>query len=167
MPLTLLQNANFGRTRANATGSNGVGYTVLDTSGNVVIPRTSVGVYQLAPGSGVYAANVTYPDDFNGQILWDCPSVTGSYGYILSQSYATEEQNVQANDPKVADTWQMVNNVTGSIQSLVDISYGRWQIVNNQMLFYAPDNVTLVATFNLFDDSGAPSMDSVFQRVKV
>jgi len=167
MPLTLLQNANFGRNRADVTGSTGVGYTVLDVAGAVVSPRTTTGVYQLTSGSGIYAANVTYPDNFNGQILWDCPAITGSMSLILSKSFATEEQNVQANDPKVADTWQMVNSVTGSIQRLIDSAYGRWHIIGNQMNFYKEDNVTLVATYNLYDDLVAPSMDAVFQRIKV
>jgi hypothetical protein len=164
MPLTLLQNANFGAKRANQTGSLGVGYTVLDTVGAVVSPRTTVGVYQTA--SGVYAANVTYPDRFNGQILWDCPSFTGSMGFVLSQSFATEQQNVEENDPRVSDTWQMVNSITGSIAVLRDISVGRWRIdkVANQMIFYREDNVTVVATFNLFDDASAPAFDGVFER---
>ena len=162
MPLTLLQNVNFGRNRANMTGSTGVGYTVLDVAGAVVLPRTTAGVYQTAPG--VYAANVTYPDRFNGQILWDCP-VTAS----LSASFATEEQNVEANDPRVSDTWQMVNVITGSVKLIRDMTAGRWKIdlSTNVMSFYAEDNTTLVAQFDLFDDLGAPSSDAVFERVKV
>lgn len=167
MPVLQLRNANFGSTRANVTGSLGVGYTVLDQAGNTVIPRTTVGVYQLASGSGLYAAYVSFPDSFHGQIMWDCPSITGSVGQILSQSFATEQYNVEENDPKVASTWQIVNNMSGTLEALYDAQFGRWQIINNQMLFYAPDNVTLLATFNLFDESGAPTMDAVFQRVLV
>jgi hypothetical protein len=167
MPVLQLRNVNFGRTRADQTGSSGVGYTVMDTVGSVVTPRTTAGVYQLASGSGLYAAYVSFPDSFHGQIMWDCPSLTGSLGQILSQSFATEQYNVEENDPKVADTWQMVNSLTGSIRALYDQQFGRWKIVNNQMLFYAPDNVTLLATFNLFDDTGSPTMDAVFERVLV
>ena len=159
MPLTLLQNVNFGRNRADVTGSSGVGFALLDAAGNVVSARTTTGVYQIA--SGVYAANVTYPDRFNGQILWDCPAV-GS----LSSSFAVEEQNVQANDPRVSDTWQMVNSVTGSVQGLYDVAFGRWRIdkVANTMTFYRSDNSTVVATFNLLDDNGLPAFDGVFER---
>jgi hypothetical protein len=166
MPVTLLQNVEFGPFRADITGSTGVGYTVYDVAGNVVSARTTAGVYELVTGSGVYAANVTYPDNFNGQIVWDCPAVTASFG-ILAQSFAVEEYNVEANDPKVGSTWQMVNSVTGSIEAIYDLTYGRWQIIDNQMLFYAQDNTTLLATYNLFDDAGNPTMDAVFQRVLV
>jgi len=151
-----LKNVDFGRSRADATGSNGIGYTVLDYAGNIVVPRTTSSIYQTAPG--IYASDITFPDRFNGQVLWD----TGTA--FTAVSYATEQYNVEENDPRVSDTWNMVSSMTGSIKALYDMSYGRWKIVNNQMLFYAPDNVTLVATFNLFDDSGTPSMDAVFER---
>ena len=135
-----------------------MGYAVLDQVGSVVMSRTTTGVYQTAPG--IYAAYVAFPDNFRGQILWD----TGTA--FLTASYASEQYNVEENDPKVAETWQMVNDVTGSIAALYEVQYGRWKITNNQMLFYASDNTTLLATFNLFDDQGVPTMDAVFERVK-
>lgn len=161
MSLQQLRNTNFGRTKSNATGSTGVGYTVLDISGSVVSPRTTTGVYQLTSGSGIYAAYVTFPDDFRGQLLWD----TGIA--FLTTSYATEQYNAEENDPRVGDNNRILTSLTGSIQQLLDITEGKWKIVNNQMLFYKKDNTTLVATFNLFDDQGNPSMDSVFERVRV
>jgi hypothetical protein len=164
MPNTQICNAEFGGNRTGQTGSLGVGYTIFDIFGNVVFARTTTGVYELASGSGCYAADVTFPDNFNGSILWDCPPVTSSYGYILTTSFATEQYNVQANDPKVSDTWNMVNHMTGSVEALYDQAFGRWQIVGNQMLFYAPDNSTLLATFDLYDDTGAPNQVNVFQR---
>jgi hypothetical protein len=167
MPVSQLRNVNFGQTRANVTGSTGVGYTVMNHVGTVVIPRTTSGVYQLTSGSGLYAAFITFPDSFRGQVLWDCPAITGSGGNILSQSFATEQYNYEENNPKVDETWQMVNDVTGAINMLYDMQFGRWHIVNNQMLFYGPDNSTLLAVFNLFDDNGNPTMDAVFQRVKI
>lgn len=44
---------------------------------------------------------------------------------------------------------------------------GRWFIDNNQMIFYAADNVTEVARFNLFDSAGLPTESDVFDRVRV
>lgn len=145
MPLSQLKNVNFGRTRLNATGSSGVGYQLLDAVGSVVSPRTTTGVYQTAPG--IYAAYVSFPDDFRGQILWD----TGTA--FLTASYATEQYNYEENNPRV--------------DSIYDIQFGRWRIVGNQMLFYKEDNTTEIARFDLFDDAGNPTMDAVFERVKV
>lgn len=167
MSLSQLRNVNFGRNRANVTGSTGVGYAVLDTAGTVVTPRTTAGVYQLTSGSGLYAAYISFPDSFRGQVLWDCPAITGSLGQILSQSFATEQYNYEENNPLVDDTNAKVTQMSGTIGQLYDIQYGRWKIVANQMIFYKDDNVTEVVRFNLFDDVGAPSMDAVFERTKV
>lgn len=166
MPLTLLQNVNFGRNRANVTGSSGVGYAVLDGLGNVVSTRTTVGVYQLSSGSGLYAARVTYPDGFDGQVVWDCPPVTGSQNTLLSQSFATEEYHYLANNPNTDAALAAVQSVTGSVQGLYDVAFGRWRIdkLANTMTFYRADNSTVVATFNLLDDNGLPTFDGVFER---
>lgn len=162
MPLTLLKNVNFGRTRANLTGSTGVSYQVLDVGGGIIAGPSTAGVYQVAPG--IYAANITYPDNFHGQTLWTCPA-TGSFPV----SHAVEQYNVEENDPKVADTWNMVNAITGTIYDLYDMGYGRWKIDKNanQMIFYRADNTTEVARYNLFDDNGTPTFDGVFERQKV
>lgn len=159
MPLPQLRNVNFGRTKLDATGSSGVGYQLLDQTGSTVGPRSTAGVYQTAPG--IYAAYISFPDNFRGQVLWD----TGTA--FLTASYATEQYNVEENDPRVADTNTRVIAMQTDIQRLIDIQYGRWKIVGNQMVFYKEDNSTVVATYNLFDDLGAPSMDAVFDRVKV
>jgi len=85
--------------------------------------------------------------------VWNAASAThqnsGSFGFITSQLSGTLE------------------TVSSKIRSLYDMNFGRWKIVSNQMVFYKEDNVTVVATFNLFDDVGAPTMDAVFERVKV
>jgi len=161
MTLSQLRNVNFGSNKANATGSLGVGYTLLDYAGSTVQARTTAGVYQLLSGSGIYAAYISFPDGFRGQVMWDT-------GTAFSKTYyAAEQYNVEENDPRVAQTHQMMMSVTGSIQFLRDMTAGRWIIENNQMKFYAEDNATLVAVFDLYDSAGVPSMDTVFERVKV
>lgn len=161
MPLQQLRNVNFGLNRVNATGSTGVGYTIYDTDGAIVTTRSTTGVYQITSGSGIYASYVTFPDNFHGQLLWD----TGTA--FVTKSYATEQVNVEENNPKVNDNWSMLNSITGSIALTRDITAGRWKIVSNKMQFYKEDNVTLVAEYNLTDDLGAPSMDAVFERTKI
>ena len=47
---------------------------------------------------------------------------------------------------------------------LKDIEGGRWKIENNQMKFYKADNMTVVATFDLFGNDGKPTMQNVFER---
>lgn len=86
--------------------------------------------------------------------MWD----TGTA--FLTASYAAEEYNVEANNPKI-------DNIDANAQSLYDMNFGKWQIVGNQMLFFGPDNSTEIARFNLFDEANQPTMDAVFKRVKV
>jgi len=158
MALSQLKNVNFGRTRLNATGSLGVGYQLLDTAGSVVSSRTTTGVYQTAPG--IYAAYVSFPDNFRGQILWDTGTI------FVTASYATEQYNYEENNPKVDSIYNVVTSMTGTLNSIYDIQYGRWRIVGDQMIFYKEDNSTEVARFDLFDDAGNPTMDAVFERTR-
>lgn len=167
MPNLMLQNVDFGPVRADQTGSSGVGYSLLDENGATIVVRTTTGVYQLASGSGLYAAYISWPDSFNGQIIWDCPAFTGSSGFIYKQAFATEDYNVQANDPIVETTYTLLSGtLVPQIQGLYDVAFGRWKIdpVANTMTFYRADNVTVVAVFNLFDSSGSPAFDGVFER---
>jgi hypothetical protein len=53
----------------------------------------------------------------------------------------------------------------GDIMTFIkNIEGGRWRIVSNQMVFYAEDNLTEIARFNLFDNAGTPAMENVFER---
>lgn len=229
MTVTQAKSCNFGRLKTGATGSSGVGYTLLDRSGTVVAPRSTVGVHETAPG--IYGAPIEFPDGFRGQVLWD----TGA-AFTLTY-HATEDQNPVETDPTISEVLSTIQSVTGTIsdidagvsvvidgidvintsienvsgsvsvaiesanqaainaygaftkivqvsgsidvlqasvaavssltQEIHDMQYGRWKIVDNKMLFYKSDNVTLVAQFNLFDDAGNPTMDSVFERVRI
>lgn len=60
-----------------------------------------------------------------------------------------------------------LTQLNNSLSFVSDMTAGRWEIVNNQMLFYGPDNTTLLATYDLFNATGNPSMDAVFERRKV
>jgi len=161
MSLTQLKTCNFGKSYANGTGSLGVGYTIYDEFGAIATPRSTTGVIQTISGSGVYFANVVFPDDFNGQIFWDTGSV------FASIAYASEQYNYEENNPKIDDIYTKTLQISSSIESIKDIEYGRWKIQSNQMIFYKEDNATEVARFNLYNNVGAPTMDSVFERVKV
>lgn len=93
--------------------------------------------------------------------MWD----TGAA--FPTASYAVEQYNVEENNPKVDANWEMLNAITGSVQTIKDMTEGRWEIVSNQMIFYRSDNVTEVARFDLLDSAGNPTTDAVFERVRV
>ena len=57
---------------------------------------------------------------------------------------------------------------TGALLALVhSILGGKQEIVDNQLVCYAADNVTEVARFNLFDSDGNPTMVAVYLRTRV
>lgn len=58
-------------------------------------------------------------------------------------------------------------SVGAALKFIHDIEGGRWEIFNNQMIFYSADNETEVARFNLFDEAGSPTVYSVFDRQRV
>jgi hypothetical protein len=57
--------------------------------------------------------------------------------------------------------------LTDAVEFNKDIEGGKWEIVNNQMIFYKEDNTTEVARFNLFDSAGNPTSTNVSRRERV
>ena len=142
MSISLVKNVNFGQSKK---GLSTVGYTLINTVGGVALPRTISGVYEVGTLTGIYAALISFPSGFKGSILWD----TGG----LYPVYATEDHS-----PLEEQT-----------QFSYDISGGRWILdsATNQMIFFAADNVTEIARFNMKDENNIPSVESVFSRTRV
>ena len=142
MSISLVKNVNFGQSKK---GLATVGYTLINTSGGVAQPRTSMGVYEVGMLTGIYAALISFPSGFKGSILWD----TGGGSPV----YATEDYS-----PLEEQT-----------QFSYHISGGRWILdeATNQMIFFADDNVTEIARFDMKDQNNVPSVESVFSRTRV
>lgn len=159
MPVTQCRNANFGKRRSNATGSSGVGYTLLDVTGTIVEPRTVSGVSQLMSGTGMYQAEITFPDNYCGSILWDTGT---SWSEVC---YATEDYNPE----DLTAIYDKVLDISGSVEQIKGMTEGRWLIDENtnKMFFYGADNTTLLAEFDLKDANGDPTVDAVFERIRV
>lgn len=158
MSLQQLRCVNFGKSKADLAT---VGYTLYNPDGSVNQARTTVGVTQTIAGSGIYNAYITFSDSFRGHILWD----TGETALLIA--YATEQYNYEENNPKVDQIYDQVILVSGSVDFIKKIEGGRWKIANNQMYFYAEDNLTPVATFDLYDEVGTPTNDAVMERRRV
>lgn len=67
----------------------------------------------------------------------------------------------------VEDTNGRVVLIEGYAAFVAAVEGGRWHIESNQMVFYADDNVTEVARFDLLDADGLPAETNVFQRVRL
>tara|TARA_B100000214_G_C23926326_1_gene608551 strand:+ start:830 stop:1270 length:441 start_codon:yes stop_codon:yes gene_type:complete len=141
--IKVLKTANLGRGKA---GLSTVGFTIFNAEGTETSSRSTTGVHEIGTGTGLYGAQVSLASAFSGSIMWD--SGDGS-----SKVYAVEE----------------INAIDGSVQYIKDLTAGKWEIDGDskQMIFYAEDNATELARYNLKDSAGAGSVTEVFQRVKV
>lgn len=53
-----------------------------------------------------------------------------------------------------------------ALSFIYGIEGGRWKIVSNQMIFYADDNTTEIARFDLTDSGGSPAMENIYERTR-
>lgn len=89
----------------------------------------------------------------------DAPSATGKAA--LANAAADQVWDEVASG-------HVASGSTGALLALVhSILGGKQQIVGNQLVCYAADNLTEVARFNLFDAVGDPTMVSVYLRTRV
>jgi hypothetical protein len=58
-------------------------------------------------------------------------------------------------------------SLIADIEFIKTIEGGRWAISNNQMIFYKEDNTTEIARFDLYDKTGTPSDENVYDRKRV
>jgi len=61
----------------------------------------------------------------------------------------------------------VMRSIDENSEFIKDIEGGKWEIINNQMIFYKSDNTTEVARFNLFDKNGNPSEIDLYKRERV
>ena len=137
----MLKSVNFGKSKG---GLDTVGVSVYDAVGSISGSRITAGVHEVGSSTGIYACQLEFSPNFSGSILWD----TGE----SSPAYASEQYNPTAEQVKFN----------------TDIAGGKWTMNSstNQMIFYASDNETEIARFNLTDSDGAGSVSSVFTRTR-
>jgi hypothetical protein len=61
------------------------------------------------------------------------------------------------------------NAASAAATSTLNAFTGGWKLdpVLNQLVLFAPDNVTVIATFNLTDSSGLPTVTNVYKRTRI
>jgi hypothetical protein len=149
-------------------------------------PTTSV-IFALYAGSGAPLTGATPTfhayEDFAGGTVTP-PAIVeiglGMYGFTPAPTDITNgtayiiDGGVTANPRYASGSLQPgvdINVDVAAILALVtatnELLYGKWVIDSNtnQLIMYAPDNTTVLATFNLLDVNGNPTTSLVFQRV--
>lgn len=160
MPIIAVKTANFGKLRG---GLGTVGYTLYNSTGAEVLSRSVVSVHEVGANTGIYAAPVSFPDNFTGSILWDT-------GQGANTVYASEEQNnTDSAASLTGDITSIKTSLDADLTFVKDMIGGRWCIdpVTFQMVFYKSDNTTEVARYDLRDKNDNPSYLSIFDRNRV
>ena len=139
--IKLVKTVNFGSGKASLTN---VGFRLMNLDGSLSGSRITSGVGEVLNGVGIYSASMYFTDTFSGSVLWDTGESTPRYA---SEDY---------------------NGIENKIDLTKSLTSGRWTIDNSlkEMIFYKDDNTTEIARYELFDESGSPSVSSVFDRKK-
>ena len=96
--------------------------------------------------------------DFGGGIyhtMWD------SWDTIKDRVFLFAEYDCTTSGSIASDMDLLVFGLAEPIES------GRWKIEHDQMIFFAPDGITPLIKYNLFDIAGNPTIENVTERVKV
>ncbi len=66
-----------------------------------------------------------------------------------------------------SDRYVFGSNENNEVTQVRKIATNRWEIVSTQWIEYDDDGTTALRTYNLFDESGNPSKNNVFDRKPV
>ena len=144
------------------------------------------GVYQLAEvnqgdGAGIYTCEYTHSDTpgtylfvVNSashpgkdarQVYFESPMSSGLDWSKVERSQIREALGITGE--RAQPEGGTLQNIAAQADFIAGIEGGRWQITNNQMLFYADDNTTEIARFDLFDSNDNPASENIFERKRV
>ena len=114
-------------------------------------------------GDGIYKYNFSVYDesiDYVFRVDAATDSVDSRYQFGSNNTQILEERTTSIKAKTDTIDWTDIDFIRA-------IEGGRWRIVSNQMIFYAEDNTTVTATFNLLDSVGAATSTDVAERVRV
>ena len=142
----VIKNSHFG---TNAGGGIIVGLT----SGHEVTIKDTV-----IHGNTGYGIDILSGSSHT-QILGDVSLFGNTLGNVRDLGTSTtDNSNSDSN----------VKTITSDVDFLKSIEGGRWDLVADQMIFYADDNTTEVARFDMFDSAGNPTTTGdIFKRTRV
>lgn len=134
-----------------------------DGSVKTNIVSAFVRVFHIVSGSSVnvLASTVLVNDGDYWRYIWTSPSLSAGDYYI--EFTITDDDEIVG---KSVENLQVVNFVSEETTRILEFTEGNWQIIGDQMLFYSR-SAELLARYDLKDSLGNPSMENVFQRVKV
>ena len=89
------------------SGLSTVGYTLYNVDGTVKKARTTSGVTEIGTGTGIYAAEIDFPDDWEGILVWD---TGGSDPVYATEEYLNQLNNIERESEKIRIIWNTLKN---------------------------------------------------------
>jgi hypothetical protein len=105
--------------------------------------------------SGIYSSIVSL-DKGSYMCYVSCDGYNTSAEEILINAVSDVSDSVWAHSTAVA--------LTDNVKFIKDVESGKWEIVGDQMIFYAGDNNTELMRFNLFDKENNRASEAVYKR---
>lgn len=123
----------------------GITVKILNEEGNEVLPLTTL------------AENPNFPGQYT--FSWYIQNLNTNKTY-----YAYYFDNGQ---PLASEEFLCLPQISISLEEVYNVLYSSKEIKDNQMIYYAPDNVTELARYNLYDKDGQPTEQDAYKTVKV
>ena len=89
------------------SGLSTVGYTLYNVDGTTKKARTTSGVTEIGSGTGIYAAEIDFPDDWEGILVWD---TGGSDPVYATEEYLNQLNNIERESEKIRIIWNTLKN---------------------------------------------------------
>lgn len=133
-------------------------------------------------GAGVYKKGIIFSDLGQHRILYTFDKivvdelgniVVDEIGNIvvcvLPGSYPDTIQGVMVieEDITIQTIKEKIDGLAVDVNFIKNIEGGKWELKNNQMIFYDTFGTVEIMRFNLFDQDDVPSMENVFKRERV
>lgn len=123
-------------------------------AGAIILDKT------ITAGTIIIAGVGTCTDEFGTTIL------TGTWNGNVNVNTSALLSNASLSNA-VWTTSEALELLT-NIEYIKDVESGRWKMdtATNQMIFYKADNLTEVVRFDLFNKSGAPDTENIYERTR-
>jgi len=184
-----IRNYNGGIELTNKTGADEVsidlnsGLIILDNTINVIDKEIVIrGIGTLidnSTGAPVDSSELSNPttiaaiiDDtlstVHGDGIWESSGDadwTPAERKQIRDALGVAGDKVTASGGQLQNIKSVINVVSSSVETVRQVSVGRWRIVNNQLILFKDNGTDVLVKFNLKNSAGQPSTQEVYERV--
>jgi hypothetical protein len=136
---------------------------IIDGIADSILAKTDV-----ATSTRLASANYTAPDNSGIAVVYGIvDEIKDKTDLLPADPAGVSDLADLATGAELAAIETKIDNIAGHAAFIAGIEGGRWKIDDNQMIFYADDNATEIARFDLLDKTGDPAEQNIFERRRV